>query len=636
MTLRIVGCLIAGFLISSLSIQAMEPGAADSWKGADAVYLEVHDTYTLEEDGGMVQRHEHKLRYLTPYAVNRTLGETFIVINPSFQALEIVRAVTVMADGREVACGDNALNEMLPDFCTAAPPYMHLRETVVTHLGLEKDAVAHLIYEIRSKPDFMPFLMGEELFSGREPIEKKIVTIRVPKTVELKSRLLHKEQEPMITEEGDITQYTWILENLPMAAPEAMSQSEGDYAPRLVFSTCPSWEEASNILNGFFTRATRVDKTAAEKARNLFAESNTPVDFVRAVNRFVVDEVAFADVNPRYLGYKPMPAQAIFNHNVGCDLDKATLMVALLRSQGYFAEPVLVSTHMTVAEDVPSWTQFSDCRVITTMRDRLDKPLFLENTLYLSPTHLVNGIYEEGLAGHTVFRPSLVNNQLQKIDPLEMEKNRLKVELNLSLDDALKLSGDLSLELGGSLNPYLELVEGFEDWVSRQMKELLPGGTIKTVRPLRMGEESSIFSAAVDEPFTLKKREECDLYIYQIPHGPGSALAMHIPVAPKDRTRPLRLPKPLHEEINIRMVLPEGLEAVALPPKIAVTNAAGNVMQVAWVEDGNLAVKRLLQLPKQRIPPEEYADLRALITEWSAPDNLQVIFQKTRSENKED
>ena len=147
MSRRIIGLVLLGSLICPAAASAAESGG-----GADAVFLDVQETYTLEEDGSMVYRHEHRLRYLTPYAFSRVLGEDFIVFNPAYQELEILRAVTTMADGREIACTDNAKNEVLPGFCRDAPPYMHLREMVVTHLGLERNAVVHLIYEIRSKP----------------------------------------------------------------------------------------------------------------------------------------------------------------------------------------------------------------------------------------------------------------------------------------------------------------------------------------------------------------------------------------------------------------------------------------------------------------------------------------------------
>ena len=119
-------------------------GGAAAASDADAMYIEILEEYTLLEDGGVVQRHEHRLEYLTPFAFSRILGETFILYNPEHQSLEIESAVTVTPDGAEVEPTPNSFNEILPSFCADAPNYMHLREMVVTHLGLDVGAVTHV------------------------------------------------------------------------------------------------------------------------------------------------------------------------------------------------------------------------------------------------------------------------------------------------------------------------------------------------------------------------------------------------------------------------------------------------------------------------------------------------------------
>ncbi|MHC4942289.1 MAG: DUF3857 domain-containing protein [Planctomycetota bacterium] len=631
--------MIGILLISMLFSVAVLPGLCQAQATpdkADAVYLDVTETYTLNEDGSMVRRHEHKLAYLTPYAFSRVLGETFIVFNPDYQELEIVRAVTTMPGGEEVPCTPNAINDILPGFCRGAPPYMHLRERVVTHLGLGPGSVAHLIYEIKSNPEFSPFLMGREVFSATQPVDRKTVVVKVPKAIELKYELLNSEDgEPDVADDGAFKTYSWTLNDLPMAPPEGMAQSEGDCAPALVFSTCPSWREAGMLIDRGITRAAWLDDKMTKIVEDLWKESNGGVEFVRAVNRFVVEEVASANVDPLYLWYKPRPAQETLGFNVGCNLDKMILLVAMLRGKGYFAEPVFISRDRAVAREVPSMAQFEECRVICTLRDRLDKPLFLENLLYLSPTRLVQGVFEDRLAGRTVFRPSLVNNQLQEIPPLEADKNRVKVEMNLTLDEENHLSGGLALEVGGSLNPYMRLVDGYESWASGRLKGLLPGATMKDVKPLRMDENRSMFSASTDKPAKLEKEKDYDLFIYEIPDCPGGAADMHIPVATTERTRPLWLPRPVHEELNLTIGLPDGMEAVYLPPQQSLSNSVGKILSAVWVEEGVLHLTRTLVLNKQLIPKGEYPALRKLITEWSAGDARRVVLKEKATGGKD-
>ena len=182
---------------------------------ADAVYLEVKDIYTLGEDGALSHRHAHKVRLLTHCAFSRLLGESFLVYNPAFQELEIHECRTFMADGTAVDSTPNAFNEVLPGFCRQAPAFNGLREMVVTHLGLECGAVICFDYEIRSAPGFFPFLMGEEVFGGTSPIEKKTVVVRVPETKAVQSAVFNHAPLPSFQgKEDGYTTYTWIFKNL--------------------------------------------------------------------------------------------------------------------------------------------------------------------------------------------------------------------------------------------------------------------------------------------------------------------------------------------------------------------------------------------------------------------------------------
>jgi hypothetical protein len=628
-----VTCALLGAALF-IGFPAEAPASADK---ADAVYLDVTETYTLNEDGSIVKRHEHKLAYLTPYAFSRVLGETFIVYNPAYQEVEILRAVTTMPDGTEVAITPNAINDILPGFCRGAPPYMHLREKVVTHLGLGIGSVVHLIYEIKSKPEFSPFLMGHEVFSDSQPVDSKTVVVRLPQAKKLSWQLLNGgDLETEVAEDGAFKTYTWTLKDLAMAPPEGMALSEADRAPMLVFSTCPSWRELGMLLDRNITRAAWLDDRTTEIVEEIWKESNGGVEFVRAVNRFVAEDVASANVAPHHLGFMPRPAGDTLGANVGCNLDKMILLVAMLRGKGYFAEPVLISRDRAVAAEVPSITQFDECRVICTLRDRLNKPLFLDNLLYLSPDRLVEGVFEDRLAGRTVFRPSLVNNQLQEIPQLGAENNRVKAEMNLTLDEERRLSGGLSLEVGGSLNPYMQLVDGFDSWVGGQFKGLLPGATVKDLKPLRMDEERSIFSATTDNPGKLEEKKDHGLFVYEVPDCPGGAADMRVPIAAPERMRPLMVPRPVHEEVNVTIALPDCMEAVYLPPQQAVTNSVGKIMSAAWVEEGVLHVTRTLVLEKQLVSQGEYPALRALLTEWSADDARRVVLKEKESTGKEE
>ncbi|MFH1999050.1 MAG: DUF3857 domain-containing protein [Planctomycetota bacterium] len=630
MILRMIGLVLITTLMGlnpgAYPQEEIGPGGSGQ---PDAVYQEVMEVYTLLEDGSMVQRHEHKLKYLTFFAVSRILGETFIVYDPEVQELDVKRVVTTMADGTEVACTENSKNEVLPGFCANAPQYMHLREMVVTHLGLERDAVAHLIYEIRSKPEYLPCLMGEELFSSRHPIMKKTVKIRVPSGVALSYEMLNNDAKPVITEEEGFACHTWSLENLPGVPAERMSQASGDYAPRLVFSTCPSWKDAAMLLNRNIDKACWLEDAGTEKAGELRRETTDVVEFVRKVNQFVADEVALADVPADQLGFRPNRANDTFLNNVGSRLDKMVLLVAMLRSQGYFAQPVFFSHYRSVAQEVPAWTQFDECRVICTLRSKLHEPLILENLLFLDPTHLVDGVFEDHLAGRTVFRPSLLNNQLQKIPLLSPEENQVRADIKLTLDEEMKLSGEMSFDVSGTMNPHIALAHDFEPWAKQSLSSLVPGSVVEAVKPILISENKSMFRGSIKTPVEIDKEEE-GLFIYNASTCPGGLESMGVPTASSARVNPIWLPRAMTEQIQLTVKIPKGVEVPVMPPQVSIENRAGRMHCNTWIEEGVLYMQRNIMVPQQLISQEDYPALRELLIEWVADDTSRVVFKKTK------
>ena len=141
--------LVIAILLVSLRLEAQQSTVPNH---ADAVYESMQHTWELLPDGGTIYTYGHSLKYLTNYAFTRAYGESFIVYDPNWQKLTVTKSVTTMADGMKVPSPFNAYNEVLPGFAANAAPYLHLREMVVTHAGLESGALVDFEYVVTTKP----------------------------------------------------------------------------------------------------------------------------------------------------------------------------------------------------------------------------------------------------------------------------------------------------------------------------------------------------------------------------------------------------------------------------------------------------------------------------------------------------
>lgn len=606
----------ASFLL--LAMQGAFSGAETA--SADAVYLDVKDVYTLHDAGAVTHRHSQKVRILTHYAFNRLLGESFIVYNPKFQKLIIHESRTTMADGTVVDSTDNAFNEVLPGFCRNAPAYIHLREMVVTHLGLECGAVVSFDYEIRSAPGFFPFLMGEEVFGTTSPIRKKTVVVRLPRGEKVQTHLFnHKPLAPAEGHEGGFSTFTWTMENLPLFPGERMAEDIADFAPRLVFSTCPTWGEASALLKARFQAAACLDDAIAAEVDSRKEKAGDPLSLMRAIHRFAAADVAGLSIDPVLVGYAVRPAVATFHGSYGTRCDRAALLVAMLRHAGIDAEPVFLSQHRAFAEGVPSWLQFRDCRVLCSLDSGFTRPVVLD------PARVIETVRDEGTAGRTILRPCSPEALLSPIAPSCRRVNTVKADVDLVLDAKKSLTGTVRLEVSGSLNPYFRLAEGFESWAKGCMKKLVPGAEFTDLRAVVLGEQRSVLVGRIKTPVPLKTRH--GLIEYTVPGCPGGAMDLHVPLASRqERRTPLRLPRAVTEELNFTMKLPKNIEAALLPEGMEVVGLPGEARAEISLRDNVLEINRRMTLDPV-VAPEEFAMVRQMLIEWSAPDSLRVMLK---------
>ncbi|NOX48509.1 MAG: DUF3857 domain-containing protein [Chlorobi bacterium] len=205
----------------------------------DAVYLKITKEYTLNKDGSIDFHYYKKMKYLTPYAFNRLYGETFIVYDPDFQELTINLSKTEQEDGTIITNPENAFNEVLPGFASNAPAYNHLREMVVTHAGLETNAVVELDYTIHTKAGYYPSLSGMEAIKEKSPINEETISFSIPGNVNFNYEVLNIRTSPKVAEMDGRKTYQFIFKGLgsKTGAHETFTPSTGTDQPWIFYST---------------------------------------------------------------------------------------------------------------------------------------------------------------------------------------------------------------------------------------------------------------------------------------------------------------------------------------------------------------------------------------------------------------
>ena len=412
--------------------------------------------------------YRHRVRLDTYFAVNRALGETFIVYNPDFQKLEILKAETTMADGRKVASPANAFNEVLPFAAHGFADFAHLREMVVTHTGLERGAMVDLHYRIHTRPGLLPVFSGREKLNRDFPVDRYRLTIAVPAGRELLFRVFNVKSEAEVSPGADEKRYAFALAALPAAAHEPLAPAQAE--PFIVFSASADWPQAL-AMNTAPSPLPAVLDTKIEKLKaqypvrvDLLAPrwGQQSIDLLAALQKTVAVEIQNCGLGVEATGWQPRPLERVFAGNYGTRLEKALLLKSLLKKAGIDAELLAVAAGGSFAAAVPTPLQLDD--------------LWLKvgegpHVLYLDPCHEQHEFYP--YRGQGINAVNLERLETEKMPSADWNQSGVDVAGAAQLDTA-GATGTLTVAARGIFNRYNEATDDTGKFIASLLRKIFP------------------------------------------------------------------------------------------------------------------------------------------------------------------
>ncbi|MEA3501014.1 MAG: DUF3857 domain-containing protein, partial [Candidatus Marinimicrobia bacterium] len=570
---------------------------------ADAKYVEIINEYILNENGSIDFIHHHKVKLNTYYAI-RYLGDDRITYNPKYQKMEIIKSETKMNDGTFVPTPENGYNEVLPRCATKAPSYNHLREMVVTHTGLDIGSVIDFKYSIHTKKDFLPNLMGEEIFANFYPIKKMTVKITIPADKNLNYELFNSTKKVKVKENESTKTFTWKFENIPTVVHESNQSEIGEFSSRLVFSTLKSWEALSEYLKSLTEKSMKIDKKLKTEIKDDLSDETDDLMKIITAQKNINENVGTTTCSPAIYGYKPKSVRKTFYENNGTAFDKSLLLSSYLKFADVKATPIFVSKYNNFSNKVPSLLQFDNFIVLS--KDSSGK-------IYLNPIHEQKNNYSFNIGDKTIFDFNNETKTLTKIQKNNEYKHGQKIILNLNLENDLTLKGDYKLIYSGIYNPYYELYENEEN-VKKVMNEIIDGTKIDSAECLKMNQYESIIDVKLSSDDTLKIKN--DYIRWKLPQLSQSFNNRKISVAQTKRQTPLYLENDFCENYTININLPNSIKCINPDTSINIENKIGIVNIEFQNEKNKITVKRKLFVNKSVILPINYKLFRNLIVIW--------------------
>ncbi|MCU0237549.1 MAG: DUF3857 domain-containing protein [Acidobacteria bacterium] len=591
LTLLCLAVLAAGFLFSLPS--------------HDARYLNLAVTYELHEDGSWDMTVEQQARLDTYFAVNRVLGETFIVYNPDFQKLEVLKSETTMADGRKVASPENAFNEVLPFAAHRFADFAGLREMVVTHVALERGAVVDLKYRIHTQAGFFPAFAGRELLARDFPVDKYRLEISVPSGQALRYRVFGRQMDAQVSDTGAGKLYVFERTALPPAVHEALAPAGSE--PAVVFSTAPDWPRALALANDSAPLPPRL----LERIEKLKAQFPARPDLLAELQKVVAGELQGCRLGNEATGWLPRPTERVFLSHYATRLEKALLLRAMLSQAGIGTELLAVASGNTFAADVPAWQQIGEFWL---------KVKEGPHAVYLDPWQVQQEFFPYRLLGRDAW--NLEALVLEKLPAGDGTGSGVDVSgaVQLAADGA---SGTLLVAARGVFNRYNDAAADSGKFIAGLLKRLFPVDKVEVKKLLSLSRREVRVEAAFSGKWL--KENGRDFLSADAVRLPGLSENM---AQPAQRETPLALDAPFQASVNLELHPAAGLKLEYAAPALERRNELGHYARGLTVEkNGLLRFSQSCAIAKDLIGPEKYPLLRELLLPYFAPDSW-LVFKK--------
>jgi transglutaminase-like putative cysteine protease len=550
---------------------------------------------------GLDRTHVQQIYYLGSDAAVDAHRVGSIRYSPSTQELRVLRARVWKKDGSVLDAQELGDRE-LPDYSSM---YYDMRSRQLRYSSLEKGDVVELEYSITPKLRTSAYngYFGElALFAARGPAQLKRYVLLAPAGQKV---FVHAERvaPAVVAEKDDRQVFTWEAHSVPALPREPRSPGITELSPYVHVSTMGDWKQLGAWYADLIRPQFTLDASLQSELEQTIKDAHTDREKIAAIQEYVLRSTHYVALEFGIYSYKPYPVTQIYARRFGDCKDKASLMIALLRSAGIEAEIALVRTRSLgdVASTPASIALFNHAIVYVPRYE-----LWLDGTAEYAGRELP--LEDQGALALTV---SLSGSaQLRHIPVSRAADNvtRHTIRASVSAQGVIQFSGSTVTrgEDAPGLRHDLAVREQQLDMFRRELAEVFP--SVQVDRVAVRGAEELSSAVSVDFQGALNSFEQqrvVSLSSSWMPRSYVAALA-----AASTRTQDLVLPSPWTTEEEIHIALPPGAEVAALPRDQNITGAFGTVRLHYKKSGGEILVQSHVEFETARVSAQDYPAFR--------------------------
>lgn len=412
--------------------------------------------------------------------------------------------------------------------------------------------------------------------------------------------------------------WTWNWERLPGSKdPEPYEPSDPMLLPSFVVryenASAPSnglrtWKDVSEWYSAFSISALTADPELDLAAARLCTGASGSRERTRQIAEFVRSSIGYVQIYLADGGWRPHAAGLVYRDRFGDCKDMAHLAIALLRSAGIQAFPVLTNAGWSGA----AWPQFpmpgafNHC--IVAIRDSSLAPsyLFFDATAKNVPL----GRLPASLEGQwSLVVGGDADTALVRLPRGEAGQNLQRYRASLVLGTDLRVTGSVEvLRIGQpafEAREYLRantLDKGRQGWEASFSREHV-GAKVREWSCPDVDRVSDTLLVRYEVDIPDLGRKAGDLVLLQ-PDFLSNRTTPTFPAAKRERA--IALPYPWRTETDLELTLPEGWEVSEMPDSAGIENRFGSFAKSYQAQGQVLHLRRVEEVHAVALPVEEF------------------------------
>lgn len=589
----------------------------------------------IEPDGRGTTTYRQIVQILRPEAVDGYSEEQFSYA-PKHQRFTLNWIHVVKLDGTLISAAPSHVQESDVPAQVGDPTYSDQKVVRVSLTGVAPGTIVDYSYTIEELKPFLPgdFFDGWNVSAGTR-VQRSRYIVDVPAGFKPHIREVNLNFTRTEKTANGRHSFMWATRDIPKIKPEVFASDSNGVYMSVQISSPTTWAAIGKWYAG--NAASRYVATPAVDSaiRVAVKDARTLDDSIRAVHRWVAQDIRYVAISLGLGGYQPRSPDEVVRTGFGDCKDKATLFVVALKKFGITAFPVLLSSTGGVRRELPSIEQLD--HVIAAFKRPGDaKYEYADLTASLTPLGELPFDYQ-GAFGLVVHPDGAVEEITFPKAPLASNRSDRRIVGSLSVDGLF--NGKYSATATGSQQyPLRSAFENPLDSTQRaQAANSIAGGTFDGAQgDSLVGFAGKDLAATPSLSVLIRNGHAASMAgsnaILTNPFGSMSGfttLAQQIETA-GPRRFPIDAVKLLgygESHMEFRVTLPVGWH-VELPPNVAATSVFGKYDSEYSQVGRDLIITRTMTGAPGIYPPDQLPSLLKWIREIAKDDAKLIVIEK--------